>query len=227
MAEPIIARQAEIADLYFRTGSFQSGGEWKFSIHRLHPELPPSPSYLHYPSDTDPRDPLVADLFDLIGVEFHDICDELDIDPTHIGPIPNGSVPLGEELSKTYPEGTDRLARFTKHTDPDTDLVSFTGPEPDHLYVPGDKLVPIEDHLTAATNSDAFITVAENAGFVVNHLLCVVDRRQGGRQRLERRGIQVASILTLDTLLDHGVKHRHILRATAEETLRYRDANQF
>jgi orotate phosphoribosyltransferase len=66
----------------------------------------------------------------------------------------------------------------------------------------GDRAVIVDDVLTSGGSLLKAVAAARSAGVVVTHALVIVDRNeQEGRQKVEREGLTVLSLLTVDDLL--------------------------
>ena len=64
----------------------------------------------------------------------------------------------------------------------------------------GDIAVVIEDVITTAGQVSASVQQMRELGLVVEHAICVIDRQQDGRERLEKIGCSLNSVFTLDEL---------------------------
>lgn len=60
----------------------------------------------------------------------------------------------------------------------------------------GEEVVVVEDVLTTAGQVSTSIMAMRELGLKVHHVLCVVDRQEGGRERLEAIGCALASVFT-------------------------------
>jgi orotate phosphoribosyltransferase len=67
-------------------------------------------------------------------------------------------------------------------------------------FRPGDAVVVVEDVITSGGSALKAITAVEAAGGRVVGVLAVVDREQGGRERIAQAGQQVVSITTISGL---------------------------
>ncbi len=66
---------------------------------------------------------------------------------------------------------------------------------------PGDRAVIVDDVLTSGGSLLKAIAAAKQAGLTVTHALVIVDRReQEGRTNVEKEGVKVISLLTIDDL---------------------------
>lgn len=75
-----------------------------------------------------------------------------------------------------------------------------TGRRIEGNFSPGDAVVVLEDVVTTGGSALQAIEAIEAAGGRVLGLLAVVDRDQGGREAIARRGINVVAITTLHDL---------------------------
>ncbi|CAI2348270.1 unnamed protein product [Caenorhabditis sp. 36 PRJEB53466] len=69
------------------------------------------------------------------------------------------------------------------------------------LYQKGDRLILIED---VVTTGGSILTVVETLtaeGLVASDVFCILDREQGGRQKLKDAGINLHSLLDMNTVL--------------------------
>ena len=68
-------------------------------------------------------------------------------------------------------------------------------------YQKGDKVVVIEDVITSGESLVETIKELENEGLVVEQILVVLDREQGGMKRLRDKGYNLASLFSISSLL--------------------------
>lgn len=159
-------RREKIAELYYRSESIKFG-KFKLTIHRDHPELPDSPWYMHYPPEEELGAKLLSGLFSLIGQEFHAMATSQKIKPNLISGLPNGATRLGEALASRYEsEFPENWVRLNKKRLADG-TTEFS--QPQGLYLPGDELLPCEDHVSAARNNLLFLKHVRSLSFVVKN----------------------------------------------------------
>jgi uridine monophosphate synthetase len=72
------------------------------------------------------------------------------------------------------------------------------------LYAPGERVVVIDDIITDGASKFEAIAPLEAAGLVVRDLVILVDREQGGRERLAERGYRLHAVLTISQCFDVG-----------------------
>ena len=61
---------------------------------------------------------------------------------------------------------------------------------------PGSRVLVLEDVITTGGSSIRCIGHLRDAGFEVAHLFCLVDRQEGGRERIEAAGVPVTALST-------------------------------
>jgi orotate phosphoribosyltransferase len=121
------------------------------------------------------------------------------------------------ELEKLLPESFDKLAGLELGGVPLATALSLrTGKK--CLYVrktpktygtcnlveggfeTGEGAVVVEDVVTTAGQICASVKQMRELGLIVRHAICVIDRQQGGREKLRTIGCSLASAFTLDEL---------------------------
>lgn len=68
----------------------------------------------------------------------------------------------------------------------------------------GERVVVLEDIVTTGTSLVEAIDAIRSAGGVVDRALVVVDRQEGGTERIEEAGVQMEALVTAEELLDYG-----------------------
>jgi orotate phosphoribosyltransferase len=122
-----------------------------------------------------------------------------------------------DELQKLLPKSFDRLAGLELGGIPLATGLSLKTGKP-CLYVrkiaktygtcnlveggfrAGQTAVVVEDVITIAGQVCASVKQMRELGLVVEHVVCVIDRQQGGRENLKEIGCSLASVFTLDEL---------------------------
>jgi orotate phosphoribosyltransferase len=64
----------------------------------------------------------------------------------------------------------------------------------------GERIIVIEDVITTAGQVVDSVQQMRALGLVIEHILCVIDRQQGGRQKLAAIGCELRSVFTLDEI---------------------------
>ncbi len=88
-------------------------------------------------------------------------------------------------------------------------------------YVPGQSVVIIDDLITGGTSIIETAQELRDKGLVVKDALVLLDRRQGGRERLKMHNIHLIPILDLETLLNYLMSHGKISEDSFRASLEY------
>ena len=77
-------------------------------------------------------------------------------------------------------------------------------------YVPGQTVVVVDDLITHGTSVIETASKLRDAGLMVHDAIVLLDRKQGGRERLRQRGLNLIAILEIETLLNYLMAHGKI-----------------
>jgi orotate phosphoribosyltransferase len=88
-------------------------------------------------------------------------------------------------------------------------------------YVPGQTVLIIDDLITHGTSIVETAEKLRDAGLNVRDAIVLVDRKQGGREKLRSHGINLIAILEIETLLNYLMSHRKIDEETYRRCLAY------
>jgi orotate phosphoribosyltransferase len=92
-------------------------------------------------------------------------------------------------------------------------------------YVPGVRVLIIDDLITHGTSIIETADKLRDAGLFVHDAIVLLDRKQGGRERLHQHGINLIAILELETLLNYLMSHRKIEEEAYRNSLAYLQAD--
>jgi orotate phosphoribosyltransferase len=70
-------------------------------------------------------------------------------------------------------------------------------------FQPGDRVVIIEDVITTGNSALKAVSAVQDAGGLVAGVLALVDRQEGGREKIEEAGLSVVSIVTAEELVPY------------------------
>jgi orotate phosphoribosyltransferase len=83
------------------------------------------------------------------------------------------------------------------------------------VFSPQQRCLVVEDVITSGSSVLKTIHCLKKEKLVINDLLVILDREQGGREFLEKQGYQVHSLLTLSQILQelnsHGLIKRNLM----------------
>jgi uridine monophosphate synthetase len=172
------------------TGLFTAGaikfGSFRLKLHDKYPNAPLSPFYIDiriirsFPDLIE----IVTDLyFELLSTFAFDL----------LADVPTAATPIVAVLSyKTkIPIISPRL---------DTKTHGFVS-EIDGRYNPEQKVVLVDDVITLAESKLSAIAVLEKSGLLVQGVVVLIDREQGGMEELRGRGYTCRAAYTITELL--------------------------
>ncbi len=185
-------------------------GEFKFKLHDEHPEAPLSPDYIDLRMlrrDVQTKR-LAADTYvELIRqLDFNLLAD-----------VPTAATPIVSSLSDKLGVGM-----ITPRTDAKR---HGTGAKIDGLLPEdkGKKVVLVDDLITMAKSKMEAVDILRNAGMIVEDVVVLIDREQGGKEQLEKEGLKLHSAFTRKQMLDYylrvGVISQETYRKVQEGTI--------
>ena len=74
---------------------------------------------------------------------------------------------------------------------------------------PGEKVVIIDDVITTGGSTITAIEIAKDAGLVINRVIALIDREEGGRENIEKHIKRVDAILTRSEIMDIFKKRKN------------------
>lgn len=167
-------------------------GEFRLKLHETNPDAPLSPIYIDlriirsFPKIMR----AVADLLaGFIGREI--------TRPDFIADVPTAATPMVAVLSQ---------ATGIRMISPRLASKAYgTGAWVDGVFQPGQRqrVLLVDDLITRADSKIEAVAVLTEARLVVEDVLVLIDREQGGRAELEARGIGLHAAFTLRELLEH------------------------
>ncbi len=180
------------ANNIWRIGAFKDvtkspeGKGFRLKIHDKNPGAPLSPFYIDLrllQSDLDAKRSAVG-LFDELLTFGTDL----------LGAIPEAIVPVVSSLSD------ENLIPMITPRQPKS---HGSGATIDGIYKPNDHVVLFDDVITGADSKIEAAKTLRNSGLVVQHVMVLADREQGGRQALAENGLTLHAAVTVTELLDH------------------------
>jgi uridine monophosphate synthetase len=140
--------------------------------------------------------------------------------PTHpcltfdrIAAIPYAALPIGVALSLTI----DRPMIY-----PRKEIKRYGTSRPiEGRFEAGETVLVVDDLITRGDSKIEAIAPLEQAGLIVNDVLVLIDRQQGGAEMLAERGYKLYSIMTLHEMLDILARREAITPARHTEVLDY------
>lgn len=109
-----------------------------------------------------------------------------------VGGLTLGADPIACAVSYASAATSRPLRAFTVRKEPKTHGTTklIEGP-----FRPGDRVAVIEDTITTGGSARKAIEAVRAAGGIVDGVLALVDREEGGRETLEAEGVEVVSLV--------------------------------
>ena len=95
------------------------------------------------------------------------------------------------------------------------------------VFEPGQKVLLLEDIVTSGMSLMETIDVLEAAELVVEDTVSLVDREQGAKEQLKKRGYNLHPLYTLSEILTYLVEGERITEEKAFEIKQFIKRNQF
>jgi uridine monophosphate synthetase len=212
--EILTESQERIADVLFDIGAVRFG-DFRLKLHDRAPEAPLSPVYI------DLR--VLRRFPEAKGVAidaYVELLCELKFDL--LADVPTAATPLVSTISDRMDIGM-----ITPRTDKKT---HGTGAKVDGLLAEdaGMTAVVIDDLITTAGSKLEAVDILRANGLVVNDVVVLIDREQGGGEQLSQNGLQLHSVLTMNQMLEHYRASGRIFEDQYEDALNRLDQlNQF
>ncbi len=121
-----------------------------------------------------------------------------DLKPDGVGGLTLGADPIAYAISMvSYLEGNP-IKPFVVRKEP---KVHGTGRQVEGLLESGDKVVVLEDVITTGSSALRAVQACKREGYEVLCVYAVVDREEGGKENLQREGLEVYSLFRVSELL--------------------------
>lgn len=224
----LTGKKAELAALLFDLGAVKFG-EFELKMHEGMEKPPKSPIYLDLRTEKHPTKPgpLTDEAMERIGDLFLELLEQTEVDVFEcFTDIPDAGAPFGDQLERVLEFTEVKANRLTLHKEQLEGGKRRITEQVDGDYEFGDNCLLVDDLVTGADTKLEAITALEGRGLQVVDILAVVDRLQGGTQRLGQEGYDVHVIFRLDQLLDFYVETGRLAQMKAIAVMDYIRANQ-
>ncbi|MCH9624847.1 MAG: Orotate phosphoribosyltransferase [Chlamydiales bacterium] len=94
------------------------------------------------------------------------------------------------------------------------------------VITPGQNCLLVEDLITSGMSIFETIDPLEKEGLKITDIVVLLDREQGGKQRIEQRGYTLHSVFTMETLLSTLKEQQKIETHTVDAVQNFLAANQ-
>jgi orotate phosphoribosyltransferase len=133
----------------------------------------------------------------LIGALGLRAIDEAGLEPGAIGGLTMGADPIAYAIAhRSYLDGRS-IEAFSVRKEPKGHGV---GKQIEGCFVAGQPVVVIEDTITSGGSALKACEAVTAAGGVIQAVLALVDREEGGREAIEAKGYRVVSLVRLSEL---------------------------
>lgn len=117
--------------------------------------------------------------------------------PSSVGGLTMGADPVAYAIAAASVNSPPQVDAFSVRKEPKG---HGTGRQIEGNFSAGDRVVVVEDVLTSGGSALKAVEAVRAAGAIVLGVLVVVDREQGGLERLHQDGIEVVAITTTTDL---------------------------
>jgi orotate phosphoribosyltransferase len=117
--------------------------------------------------------------------------------PNGVGGLTMGADPVAYAMAHASWLSGDPVNAFTVRKEP---KAHGTGKRVEGCFIPGDRVVVVEDVITTGGSALKAIEAVEAEGGVVIAVLALVDRQEGGRERIEQAGYPVHTLVPVSEL---------------------------
>lgn len=93
-------------------------------------------------------------------------------------------------------------------------------------YRAGETVLLVDDLITRGTAKIESLKPLLDEGLIINAVLVLIDREQGGREELAARGVALHAVFTLSQMLDALVESGRLTAARREDVLAWLAANR-
>lgn len=196
---------------------------FKLKLHEKNPDAPLSPFYFMLRTEDNPDNPgtLSAEVVaDSVSALLHDLIDEHRLPFQCICGLPNAGEPFARDLLTLVRHQGRSVSLLRLHKAQQDGQRRLVGP-PRGNFNPGQKVLVIDDLITAADTKLEGIAVLEEAELRVRDVLVLVDRQQGGAEQLQERGYNLHALWKLEDLLKLYVRRSRISAGLEGEILAY------
>jgi orotate phosphoribosyltransferase/uridine monophosphate synthetase len=100
------------------------------------------------------------------------------------------------------------------------------GKDIEGLYHPNQRVLIMDDLLAGGGSILETALQLEEAGLIVRDAVVLLDRQQGGRERLERQGINLVSLLTLEVLMNYLMSSGKISEDWYRKTMQFLETHR-
>lgn len=191
----------KLADMIFERGAFKFGA-FELKHHEKFPNDPLSPFFIHLRTKDNPKPgPLTDDDCDLIADALWEKVLESDLHFEAIAGLPYAADPIIAAIERKIPKPRGfRIIKLAKKISKDKREII---PLPGFDYKKGERILLFDDLITKGNSKIEAIKAIESQGSIVNDLIVLIDREQGGREEIKKAGYNLVACFTITVSLDY------------------------
>mgnify|MGYP001585540094 FL=1 len=180
-------------------------GAFKLKLHETNPEAPLSPIYIDLRITRS-----FPELFADIVYAYDEILRKIAFD--RIADVPTAATPFVGAL--VYRSEYSMISPKISKTH------GLSG-DIDGFFEQGDVVVVVDNLITTANSKLEAIDILKRNGLIVEDVVVLVDRQQGGKETLEKAGYQLHSVFTITDMLGLYLENDKIGQEKYEEVMFY------
>jgi len=214
----------DVADMMIERGAIKFGS-FKLKLHETNPDAPLSPYFIHLRTKDNPGKPgpLTEADCDLIVRALWQVALANNLSFQAMAGIPYAGDPLIRAMERMLPgDMRPRIIRLAKEVEAHRRRIV---PAPGFDYKSGEQVLVLDDLVTKADSKIEAIQAIESSGSVVNDLVVLVDREQGGQAQLKQAGYNLYSCFTVTDLFEYYSATGRISQEKLNECLEYMKNN--
>ncbi|KAL7072405.1 hypothetical protein ACQ4LE_008788 [Meloidogyne hapla] len=128
------------------------------------------------------------------GLALYKIILEANIQFDYVIGVPYGAILLAEHIASLFKKPALLIRKEAKSYGNKEMIIG--------QFEKGKKVLVIEDVVTSGSSIIETVTEINKAGLCTEHVFCVVDREQGGPEKLKGKGLQLHSLIQMTSILD-------------------------
>lgn len=179
---------------------------FRMKLHDTHPEAPLSPFYINLR-----RVRSLPDVMDLVVDSLAEIVSQLEFD--YLACVPTAATPIVAVLASRL-----RLPQITPRLDKKAHGLSGAI---DGVFERGRRAVLVDDLVTKAGSKLEAIRILRGNGLVVEDVVVVFDRQQGGAEQLAEAGCRLHSVLKIKPVLEFYARSGLVTQEQLDQVLDY------
>jgi uridine monophosphate synthetase len=200
---------------------------YKLKLHETNPDAPLSPIYLNLrtPENSKPG-PLDEKSVGVVAVLLWRYAQKHGLTFSAIAGLPNAGTPFAEAFKVVAGWDHVNLPNIKLGKTEVDGIRKIEGVLDRDGAKPGDTVLVIDDLITRGDSKREGIEALRKDGFVVNDVLVLVDREQGGENDLRQLGVDLYSLTTLESILANLYQLGKITEEQLDKIRKYLDTGK-